>query len=100
MDEGNIAAEAGVKAGVNYVEKNNLGTVTANQLIALQDLKPFQATEKSITFTLYFLKLRYFNSIVCGTLDQMIDAGTPPDLVLDALIDCPHIKWMSKQQIE
>ena len=63
MDEGNIAAEAGVKAGVTYVEKNNLGTVTANQLIALQDLKPFQATEKSITFTLYFLKLRTdFNS--------------------------------------
>ena len=61
MDEGNIAAEAGVKAGVTYVEKNNLGTVTANQLIALQDLKPFQAIEKSITFTLYFLKLRNFN---------------------------------------
>ena len=50
MDEGNIAAEAGVEDGVSYVEKNNLGTVTAKQLIALKDLKPYQATEKSITF--------------------------------------------------
>ena len=44
MDEGNIAAEAGVKDGVSYVEKNNTGTVTAKQLIALKDLKPYQAT--------------------------------------------------------
>ena len=49
MDEGNIAAEAGVEDGVSYVEKNNTGTVTAEQLIVLKDLKPFQATEKCIT---------------------------------------------------
>ena len=49
MNEGNIAAEAGVKDGVSYVEKNNTGTVTAKQLIALKDLEPVQATEKSIT---------------------------------------------------
>ena len=47
MNEGNIAAEAGVKDGVRYVEKNSLGTVI-KQLIALEDLKPFQATEKSL----------------------------------------------------
>ena len=50
MDEGNIAAKAGVEDGVSYVEENNTGTVTAKQLIALKNLKPFQAKEKSITF--------------------------------------------------
>ena len=49
MDEGNIAAEAGVEDGVSYVEKNNTGTIIAKQLIALKDLEPVQATEKSIT---------------------------------------------------
>ena len=49
MDEGNIAAEAGVKDGVSYAEEKNTGPVTAKQLIALKDLKSFQATEKSIT---------------------------------------------------
>ena len=49
MDEGNIAAEAGVEDGVSYIEKKNTGTVTAKQLIALKDLEPVQATEKSIT---------------------------------------------------
>ena len=49
MDEGNIAAKAGVKDGLSYVEENNTGTVRAKQLIALKDLKSFQATEKSIT---------------------------------------------------
>ena len=48
MDEGNIAAEAGVEDGVSYVEKNNTGTIIAKQLIALKDLKPFQAKEKGI----------------------------------------------------
>ena len=50
MDEGNIAAKAGVKDGLSYVEENNTGTVRAKQLIALKDLKPYQATEKSIIF--------------------------------------------------
>ena len=49
MDEGNIAAKAGVEDGVSYVEKNNTGTVTAKQLIALKDLKPFQAKERGIS---------------------------------------------------
>ena len=54
MNEGNIAAEAGVKDGVSYLKKNSLGTVT-KQLIALEDLKPFQATEKSMSsFTFIF----------------------------------------------
>ena len=54
MDEGNIAAEAGVEDGVSYIEKNNNGTVTAKQLIAIKDLKPYQAKEKSITFVFIF----------------------------------------------
>ena len=48
MDEGNIAAKAGVKDGVSYVEKKNLGTLTAKKLITLRNLKPFQTTEKSM----------------------------------------------------
>ena len=67
MDEGNIAAEAGVKDGVSYVEKNNTGTVTAKQLIALKDLKPFQATEKSIIFVFKFLTLRNFYFSLCNS---------------------------------
>ena len=59
MDEGNIAAETGVKDGVIYVKKNTTGTVIAKQLIALEDSKPFQATEKSI---LKYLNLYFFNS--------------------------------------
>ena len=63
-NEGNIAAEAGVKDGVSYVETNSLGTVT-KQLIALEDLKPFQATEKSMySFYLCFVSFnseKYFN---------------------------------------
>ena len=55
MDEGNIAAEAGVKDGVIYVEKKNTGTVTAKQLIALKDLKPFQAKEKSISLSCIYI---------------------------------------------
>ena len=63
MDEGNIAAEAGVKDGVIYVEKKNTGTVTAKQLIALKDLKPFQAKEKSIfPFNLYLYLLSMLNN--------------------------------------
>ena len=54
MDEGNNAAKAGVKDGVSYVEKNNTGTVTAKQLIALKDLKPFQAKERGISLILIF----------------------------------------------
>ena len=67
MDEGNTAAKAGVKDGVSYVEKNNTGTVTAKQLIALKDLKPFQATEKSIIFVFKFLTLRNFNFSLCNS---------------------------------
>ena len=55
MDEGNIAAEAGVKDGVIHVEKKNTGTETAKQLIALKDLKPFQAKEKSISLTCIYI---------------------------------------------
>ena len=58
MDEGNIAAEAGVKDGVSYVEWKNNRTVTAKQLIALKDLKPYQATEKSINKFVFV----FFNS--------------------------------------
>ena len=67
MNEGNIAAEAGVEEGVSYVEKNDLGTVTAMQLIALKDMKPFQATEKSITIEILFLTLRNFNFSLCNS---------------------------------
>ena len=50
MNDGNIAAEAGVNAGVSFVENNNLGTITTKTLIILEDLnlKPYQATEKRI----------------------------------------------------
>ena len=67
MDEGNIAAEAGVKIGVSYVEENNTGTVTAKQLIVLKDLKPFQANEKSIIFVFIFLTLRNFDFSLCNS---------------------------------
>ena len=55
MDEGNIAAEAGVEDGFSYVEKNNTGTVTAKQLIALKDLKPFQAKERGISLICIYI---------------------------------------------
>ena len=48
MDEGNNAAQNGVEGGVSYVEKNNLGTVSTKQMLALEDLEPFQAIEKRI----------------------------------------------------
>ena len=67
MNEGNIAAEAGVEDGVSYVEKNNLGTVTAKQFIALKDMKPFQATEKSINFVFIFCTLRIFYLSLCNS---------------------------------
>ena len=58
MNEGNIAAEVGVEAGVSFVEKNDLGTITTKELILLEDLnlKPYQATEKGILYLpMYFL---------------------------------------------
>ena len=67
MDEGNTAAEAGVEDGVSYVEEKNTGPVTAKQLIALKDLKPFQATQISITFVFIFLKLRNFDFSLCNS---------------------------------
>ena len=54
MDEGNNAAQNGVEGGVSYVEKNNLGTVSTKQMLALEDLEPFQAIEKRI-FLITFL---------------------------------------------
>ena len=55
MDEGNIAAKAGVEDGVSYVEENITGTVTAKQLIALKDLKPFQAKERGISLICIYI---------------------------------------------
>lgn len=54
MDEGNSAAENGIEGGISYVEKNNLGTVSTKQLLALEDMEPFQAIEKRI-FLIPFL---------------------------------------------
>ena len=48
MNEGNNAAKNGVEGGVSYVEKNNLGTVSTKQMLALEDMEPFQAIEKRI----------------------------------------------------
>ena len=53
MDDGNSAAENGVNAGISYVEKNNLGTVTTKQMLALEDMEPFQAIEKRIIFSCF-----------------------------------------------
>ena len=81
MDEGNSVAENGVKGGVSYVEKNNVGTVTTKQFIKLEHRKKFQASKKCILFPDFQIHLEI--SLVCAILDQMIDGGTPPDLVLD-----------------
>ena len=48
MNDGNSVAENGIEGGVSYVEKNNLGTVTTKQLLALEDMEPFQTVEKGI----------------------------------------------------
>ena len=60
LNEGNIAAEAGVEDGVRYLNQNNMGTVTAKRLVALKDMKPFQATEKSINFVFIFFNTENF----------------------------------------
>ena len=67
MNEGNIAAEAGVEDGVRYLNQNNMGTVTAKRLVALKDMKPFQATEKSINFVFIFCTLRIFYLSLCNS---------------------------------
>ena len=54
MDEGNSAAENGFEGGVSYVEKNNLGSVTTKQKLALEDMEPFQAIEKRKYFFSFF----------------------------------------------
>ena len=85
MDEGNSAAESGIQGGISYVE-NSLGSVTTVHWLVFEDIsgyrKPFLATEKCIIFLLFSYIEKFFNT-VCENLDEMIDAGTPPDLVLD-----------------
>lgn len=64
MDDGNSAAENGVNGGVSYVEKNNLGTVTTKQMLALEDMEPFQAIEKrTIDSFLFSEYLKFFFSL-------------------------------------
>ena len=54
MDEGNSAAENGVKGGFSFVETNNLGTVTTKQFLELENgEKPRQASKKCIIFHVF-----------------------------------------------
>ena len=70
MDEGNSVAENGVKGGVSFVEKNNLGTettikqlyrlflgfpiVTTKQFLKLDHReKPHQASKRCIIFLIF-----------------------------------------------
>ena len=49
IDEGITVAENGIEGIVSYVEKNNLGTVTTKQILALEDtMEPHQNVEKSV----------------------------------------------------
>ena len=49
IDEGNTVAENGIEGSVSYVEKNNLGTVTTKEILALEDtMEPHQIVEKSV----------------------------------------------------
>ena len=53
MDEGNSAAENGVKEGVSFAETNNLGTITTKQFIKLEHSDPSQASKKCILFLVF-----------------------------------------------
>jgi len=67
MDEENVVAGNAIEGVTNYVERNSIMTLTANKHIKfLNDEDPSQTIDN-----------------ICGTLDSMIDAGTPPDVVLD-----------------
>jgi len=66
LDEGNRVAQNGIEGALNYVERNNLATIGSKTFLTLAEEEPFQTVER-----------------VCSKLDNLIDDGTPPDLILD-----------------
>jgi len=66
MDKGNAVAEGGLEAAMKYLDKNSGAKIGKKSAVEVEGEEAYVTVEK-----------------VCAELDSMLDAGTPPDLVLD-----------------
>jgi len=66
VDSGNMVAEKSIEAAMTYFEKNNGAKVAKKSVVSVDGKEAYVTVEK-----------------VCAEIDAMLDAGTPPDLVLD-----------------
>ena len=81
VDEGDSVARSGVEGAVNYVTRNQLSTVTATTLLEVQEEEPSNTADQGDNN--HPCVSQYTLPPVCAALDSMLDAGSPPSLVLD-----------------
>jgi len=66
MDARNEVAENALEASKTFLEKNNKASINKMPIVEVEGSDTYKTVEK-----------------VCGELDTLLDAGTPPDLILD-----------------
>ena len=80
MDEGNSVAERALEAALRYLDKNSEAIVGKKSAVEVDGGEAQVTVERG---SYLYLTIFFKSSVVCAELDLMLDAGSPPDLLLD-----------------
>ena len=78
-----MVAKEATEAAVGYLEKKTGAKVGKLSMVEVEGSEPYRTVEKGFNYNNHSNNISNFVLVVCDKLDYMIDAGTPPDLVLD-----------------